>query len=133
VIGTTTLRRFAACALALGLGAAAVLLDATREGVYLVGHRLDFVCGMKQLFGIPCPACGLTRGVVLTLHGRLADALAVNPAGPLVALGVAALAAWLALGASRGAATTAPSRVLTSYSAFTLAVLVAHWLVVLAG
>lgn len=37
------------------------------------------VCPIRLLFGIPCPACGLTRAAVLLLRGNLKDSLAMNP------------------------------------------------------
>ena len=32
-------------------------------------------CPLRQLTGIPCPTCYLTRSVLATLHGDLAQAL----------------------------------------------------------
>lgn len=38
-------------------------------------------CPLRALTGVPCPLCGMTTSVVATVHLRLADALAANPAG----------------------------------------------------
>ena len=38
-------------------------------------------CLMKQIFHIPCPACGSTRAIIALLHGHLQEALAWNPLG----------------------------------------------------
>lgn len=49
-------------------------------------------CVFRELTGVPCPACGLTRSVCETAHGRLAEAFAYHYLGPLVYL-----AAWIIL------------------------------------
>jgi hypothetical protein len=38
---------------------------------------------LRQLTGIPCPGCGLTRSLISIAHGRLGDAWRFNPAGLL--------------------------------------------------
>ena len=37
------------------------------------------LCTWRNLLGINCPTCGLTRAVCCLLHGRFADAFAYNP------------------------------------------------------
>jgi hypothetical protein len=50
-------------------------------------------CPLRTLTGIPCPLCGMTTSVVATVHLRLDEALAANPAGvAAVAVAVALLA-----------------------------------------
>ena len=63
------------------------------------------LCPMRRLTGHPCPACGLTRSVVSSLHGRLGDALAFNPFGPVVLLLVLAVTAVVV---ARAAGMTTP-------------------------
>ena len=58
----------------------AIALLAPREGM---GFS---VCGMERLFGLPCPACGLTRSVSCFFQGHWIDAVQYNPFGPLVSL-----------------------------------------------
>jgi hypothetical protein len=41
------------------------------------------LCIWKTLLGIPCPGCGLTRGVCFLMHGRWAEAIRFNPLAPL--------------------------------------------------
>lgn len=41
-------------------------------------------CAFKGLTGMPCPTCGSTRAVVHLSQGKLASALALNPAVTLV-------------------------------------------------
>ena len=139
-------RRFGVKELAAGAcGAALVvaalvtraLASATAQAVYFNGQELDWACSVRQQFGIPCPACGLTRSVLLTLHGHLGAAVEVNPGGPLVVLGVALLAALMfALAVPRPArgAQAADGLVrkivlgASAYGCLTTAVLLAHWI-----
>ena len=36
-------------------------------------------CPVKFVYGIPCPACGLTRASALILEGRIVEAILLNP------------------------------------------------------
>ena len=58
-------------------------------GVYVLGaiwlllnvvFKVDIhVCPIKIVFGIPCPACGMTRAVELLLNGDCLGAFLMNP------------------------------------------------------
>ncbi len=75
-----------------------VLLRADETRVYLAGRALDLQCAFRAATGLPCPTCGLTRSVVMTLHGDFARAWNMAPAGPAAVAGLAAFAlAMLAL------------------------------------
>ncbi len=54
---------------------------------------LGWLCPIRALLGLPCPACGLTRATLLVVQGDLRGALAMHPlvwlVTPLVALLVA--------------------------------------------
>ena len=59
------------------------------------------LCMFRQLTGLPCPGCGLTRSLIVLAHGDLATAARMHPAGfplflLLLALALLALApaAW---------------------------------------
>lgn len=54
-----------------------------RTSVFAVGPTL---CPIRVALGIPCPGCGITRGISAFLHGDIADSLAFNPMSPLVVL-----------------------------------------------
>ena len=43
-------------------------------------------CAFRTVTGVPCPLCGMTTSVVATVHLRIDDALAANPAGILAVL-----------------------------------------------
>jgi hypothetical protein len=54
-------------------------------------------CPLRTLTGVPCPFCGMTRGVTAAAHGDLARALTLNPGSLLViAAVVGVLVAWCA-------------------------------------
>jgi hypothetical protein len=54
-------------------------------------------CPFHVITGVPCPLCGMTRSVIATMHLRIHDALAVNPAGLLaVVVALALLLVWRA-------------------------------------
>ena len=123
-------------ALAAAVFVTRALATATPQAVYFAGRELDWACSVRQQFGVPCPACGLTRSVLLTLHGHLGAALEVNPGGPLVVLGVALLAALMfALALPRPTRAAANSdrlvrRVVlgaSAYGCLTAVVLLTHW------
>jgi hypothetical protein len=63
---------------------------------------LPSTCLYRHVTGRPCPGCGLTRSVVLSFDGRLAEARAMHPSGPWIAAWLAGQAVWrLALAAAR--------------------------------
>ena len=127
--------------LALQLAAAGLLGSATRESVFFAGRALDWGCAFRDRFGFACPNCGMTRSVLLSLHGRVGEALSVNPAGPVLVLGVALFSAamfYLMLYERRHAGTAAAARVrraitrgALAYAALLMAVWLGHWLSVI--
>lgn len=74
-------------------GAAMLGIAALRGSV--IPASLGPPCPLRTLTGIPCPFCGMTRGVTAAVHGHLGASLAFNPAGILaVAFAVFLLVAW---------------------------------------
>jgi hypothetical protein len=52
-------------------------------------------CPLRTLTGIPCPFCGMTRGVTALVHGHLSAAFGFNPGAFLVvAAAIVLLVAW---------------------------------------
>jgi hypothetical protein len=70
------------------LAVTSLLFTADQDFVYFLGHRINYVCAARQRYGIPCPTCGLTRGFVLTVHGKPGTAWRLSPTGPLTAVGM---------------------------------------------
>jgi hypothetical protein len=62
--------------------------SATTERAYLFGRELHWDCWFKERLGFPCPTCGMTRSVLLTLQGEFAEAVRLNPAGLLLVFGL---------------------------------------------
>jgi hypothetical protein len=112
--------------LLLQLALVAALFSADAAGVWFAGTHYGAACFFRERLGIPCPTCGMTRSVILTLHGCLPAAFALNPAGPLWVAAVGAVAAAL-LAARRWARPVA----LAGGGMFAL-VAAAHWLMVVA-
>ncbi len=82
---------------------ARLVLEADLERVYFLGNPIPLACAFRRSTGLPCPTCGLTRSIVLALHGNVAAAWHVMPAGPILVLGALSFAL-----ASLGYAALAP-------------------------
>ncbi len=124
------------------MAAARILLRATASGVSLLGDSLGGECLFRRLTGRPCPACGMTRSIVLTLNGRIGAAWKVNFAGPAWVLAVFTVAVgllWLAwrqnnAGADRAVATRQRVRLLAlTQGAVFGALLGTHWICAISG
>jgi hypothetical protein len=88
------------CAILADLGLGRLLLWADEARVYFAGHALNFQCGFRAATGLPCPTCGLTRSVAMSLHGEWVRAWKLAPAGPVAVIGLGIFAvAMLALAA----------------------------------
>ena len=57
-----------------------ILGAASRAGVPL------WICPFPPVTGLPCPGCGVTRGLSALIDGRFAEAVALHPFVPLFAL-----------------------------------------------
>ncbi len=79
-------------------GSLAILVLATvmtvgpERQVYLPGLSVPVpeTCTLRARFAIDCPGCGMTRSFIHIAHGRILDALRLNPASILVFLFIAA-------------------------------------------
>ena len=75
------------------------LVTGGENGVALAGRRVDWECAFRRQTGLPCPTCGITRSVVLALHGQWSRAWHMSPGGVALIGGlVAAAVALLGLG-----------------------------------
>lgn len=89
---------------------AGLLLRADEARIYVLGRPVGWVCGLKSRLGLPCPTCGMTRSLVLSLHGEISRAWHMAPGGPVIMFGLLGFAAALLVlacmqwqGAKRGA------------------------------
>jgi hypothetical protein len=80
--------------------AARLALKADEAAVYFFGHAIVWECSLRRI-GLMCPTCGLTRSVVLSLHGELGRAWHLAPGGPMLAAGGLVVAAFLVSSAFR--------------------------------
>jgi hypothetical protein len=67
-----------------------------------LGGSLDF-CAFRQLTGLPCPGCGLSRAIVALAHGEGRSMLRLHPFAPYLIVW-AVMLAGAALLPSRGRA-----------------------------
>jgi hypothetical protein len=73
-------------------GAAMLALASVRP---LLPLEVGPLCPLRTLTGIPCPFCGMTRGVTALVHGHLSAAFGFNPGAFLVvAAAIVLLVAW---------------------------------------
>lgn len=72
----------------IAAAAASIAVDALDAGPVL--------CLFRRFTGIPCPGCGLTRGVARLMRGELRQSLALHPLAPVIVLEAAAL--WVVWG-----------------------------------
>ena len=84
------------CAIFLQCALTRLLLSADSARVYWLGRPILFECGIRARYGVPCPTCGMTRSVVLALHGNWTAAWQMSPGGAAAVFGVllAGCAAW---------------------------------------
>ncbi len=83
-----------------GLTLAALLAALTARSWQVLPLPL-WSCPLRQLTGVPCPTCFLTRSVLATLRGDLVGGLRLHAFGPpLVLAAVAWMAHLLVLGRS---------------------------------
>lgn len=43
-----------------------------------------FPCGFKQLYGLPCPTCGMTASVTAFVQGKILESFYIQPAAALL-------------------------------------------------
>ena len=86
----------------LQLAAIRFLAWADSSHVWVLGRELHWGCWFKEHFGIPCPTCGMTRSVILTLHGHLGQAIVLNAGGPGLVASLALFGVLMFFQASAG-------------------------------
>jgi Protein of unknown function (DUF2752) len=128
---------FVGALLLVQLATLRAVATATPERVFVSGRELTWGCLFQRAFGVPCPICGMTRGVLLTLHGHLTDALRLNPTAPFLVAGVILFALAMIFVALyqrahdplRVGRLHARVRVAAhAYAGMLLAILCAHWI-----
>lgn len=77
-------------ALAAAVLAASMVMDGDQSVVSVLGQPLPTLCLWRQLTGMRCPGCGLTRSFVFMGGGHPLDALRAHVLGPAMWIFVAA-------------------------------------------
>lgn len=78
-----------------GARAGAVAMVAIAAARPLIPFEFVPPCPLRTITGIPCPMCGMTRGVTSLVNGDFAHALLMNPASYLaVALALLLFVQW---------------------------------------
>lgn len=92
----------AAAACVLVLAALGTLLTPAPEG-HGTHTQLGLpACSFMELTALPCPGCGVTTAAVLAARGEFARAIATQPFGAALTLGIALFALWVLVQALRG-------------------------------
>jgi Protein of unknown function (DUF2752) len=65
-----------------------LVTSATNSKVWLFGSETHIGCWFKEKYGVPCPLCGMTRSIILTLHGNIGEAFQMHIGGPLAIFGI---------------------------------------------
>ena len=106
------------------------------ESLRLAGNPLPDVCLLKQMSGLPCPGCGLTRSLVAAVHADWGKSFIHHRMGLLVLaylmLQTLARLAWLGLRRLR-ASVAATCRVLDLGLVPLLVLLFLNWIPTLVG
>ena len=53
------------------------------------------VCLVKNITGIPCPSCGITRALMLLGSGSFQESILMNPLGLVAGIALISLPLWL--------------------------------------
>ena len=80
--------------LCLGVVIASAVLTPSDSAVSLFGYVVPPLCTWKQLTGMDCPGCGLTRSFTYMGHGEIGLAFAKHYFGPILYTAVAAMVPW---------------------------------------
>lgn len=70
---------------AVAVAVPAALLRVSGDGVLVGGEPLGALCWLRELIGIGCPFCGMTRSMIALVHGDIVASLAFHPGGILIA------------------------------------------------
>jgi hypothetical protein len=107
-----------------GLGAAGLALLATWTPP---DDATMSICLTRRALGLPCPGCGVTRGLAYLLQGHLARAMELHPLAPLVAADAAVGWGWWGL-TVYGLAGPPPTRAVRVVLLAQLALFIVFWL-----
>lgn len=53
------------------------------------------ICLIRNITGLPCPSCGITRALVLFANGNFTEGLITNPLALIVGIGLFVFPVWI--------------------------------------
>jgi len=112
------------------VGALVLRVDDDREHVVLSGPwtvPLPPSCVSREVFGVPCPGCGLTRSFVYLAHGRFQDSWHAHHIGWLMALATIVQIPYRCWCLRRSDRQILPIRVVKSFGTLLIALLFINW------
>jgi hypothetical protein len=66
-------------------------------------HHDEFgLCLFKNLTGMPCPSCGITRSIIQLYHGHFTESLLINPLGLMASFILLVAPVWIGFDLMRG-------------------------------
>lgn len=70
------------------------------SGLFWLYYNLQHVnaptlCFIKNITGIPCPSCGVTRSILALFKGNILEAIWINPLGLIVMIFLLMLPVWV--------------------------------------
>lgn len=86
-------------------------------------------CVSHELFGIPCPGCGLTRSIIYLAHGQWRASLAMHRLGWLMALAALLQIPYRIQALRQDDATYLPPRFTRGFGKTLVALLMINWVV----
>ena len=61
----------------------------------IVNHGNFTLCLFKNVTGIPCPSCGVTRSLIFLMQGNIGEAIYINPLGIIAAIALVIFPVWI--------------------------------------
>jgi len=76
-------QRLAGLLVFLAIAGLFVILRLAASGIVEIGYWLG-PCGFKQMYGLPCPTCGMTTAALAFVQLHLLESFYIQPAGALL-------------------------------------------------
>jgi hypothetical protein len=122
-------------AISLGVVLLSLLLEVRSDGrvtlAAVPSQPLPQTCACRAIFGIPCPACGLTRSFVHLAHGRIVESWQAHHFGWLLAGAVLLQFPYRLAALRRPQRQILPRHFTRWFATIVIALLVANWIFVL--
>ena len=114
---------------------AAFVCDVDNGRLTLFGYHPPSTCALRNIFGVKCAFCGMTRSFSATAHGQFESAFQLHPFGPPLFLFILLQIPYriYAIGISPKEVNRILARASAVVFAVLLAGIMANWLLYLGG